>query len=72
MDKLKAIFTSASFSLLTLSCFSQNPNHIDPGNVRGDEGTTYLWGNPTYYIPVLAIAVLLVAFGIYRRTKKKG
>lgn len=69
MEKIKALSTGFLFSLIALMASSQNPDYVDPGNVRGDEDTTYLWENPEYYIPVVIVIIVLVAIGIMRRKK---
>lgn len=50
---------------------AQIPSNVDPGNPRGDEGTTYFWDQPEVYIPALiAVAVLMVIFWVGRKRKK--
>lgn len=70
MKKIIGFCTAVLLTLTTITGFSQNPENIDPGNVRGDEGTVYLWENPTYYIPVLVIVVLLVGLFALKKSKK--
>lgn len=72
MKRLKAIGTSFLLAVLTLSGIAQNPDFVDPGNVRGDEGTVSLWENPTYYVPVLVVVVLVASFWFIRKRKKKA
>jgi hypothetical protein len=59
------------FFLATSRIFGQNPEYVDPGNVRGDEDTIELWERPEVYVPVVIIVVLLVAFGWLRSKKRK-
>lgn len=72
MDKIKVITTGVLFSLFDLAASSQNPDYVDPGNMRGDEGTAYLWENSEYYIPVLVVVIVLVAFRIRRKKKNSS
>lgn len=69
MKRFTSVCTVIILTLFTLSGYSQNPDYVDPGNVRGDEGTAYLWENPNYYIPVMVVVILVVAIGIMRRRK---
>jgi len=70
MERIRKIGVSILLTFLALSGIAQNPEYVDPGNVRGDEGTTYLWENPTYYVPVLVVVVLVVALGLFRRSRR--
>jgi len=69
MDKIKSIFATLFFTLVSIQSFSQNPDYVDPGNVRGDEGTVYLWENPTFYIPVLVVVIFVVALALIRKKR---
>jgi hypothetical protein len=67
MEKISLVLASVFLSAVSIA---QNPEYVDPGNSRGDEDTLYLWENPTYYVPVLVIIVLLVGFAVIKRTRK--
>ncbi|MFT7079808.1 MAG: hypothetical protein ACI9CP_000787 [Cryomorphaceae bacterium] len=51
-------------TLLSLS--AQSPTHVDLG--QGD-GSIYVWDNPLYLIPIVAILVLLILF-VWIKKKK--
>jgi hypothetical protein len=64
-------YLSIPILFFAASASAQQPDELDPGNVRGDEGTVDLWEQPEVYVPVLVIVVLLVAFA-WLKKKRMG
>jgi len=72
MEKIRLFLIAFALSFTSHPLVAQNPDFVDPGNARGDESTKYLWENPEYYIPVLVIVVLIVSYGIFKKSRKKN
>lgn len=72
MEKTSFILFGSFLALFPQLTVAQNPEYVDPGNVRGDEDTLYLWEDPTYYVPFLIVVVLIIAFFLFRKKRKQN
>lgn len=70
MQKIK-ILLALLFTQFPNWMYCQIPSPVDPGNPRGDAGTTYFWDNPQVYILVIIVIVLIMVILWFGRKRRK-
>lgn len=70
MNKL-TITLFAPTLLIATRLSAQIPDNIDPGNPRGEDGTTYFWEQPQLYVPAIIAIVIVMVILWYGRKRRK-
>jgi hypothetical protein len=73
MKYFNLTFLSTMALLGATTLFAQNPEYVDPGNVRdrNQDDSVYLWDHPEVFIPLVIVVVLIIAF-IWLRTRNRS